>query len=152
MAISQLIINKISNILVGDPEVNEKWNDLTHISSFSDALKSFKLLFFFIKKLVYVIETVQAEFGDELMTKEQRIEYAAEILDTLVKFTGWAGWLEAFDGIIFKFAISQVVASLDDRFGSGSWFLNQDAKKNIDSNDLYIKLIQKEFGKILPKK
>ena len=57
------IISKIKQILLNDPEVKEKWDDLTHITSLGDALKSFKLLYFFITKLVYVIEVIQAQYS-----------------------------------------------------------------------------------------
>jgi hypothetical protein len=137
------IVEKIKRILLTDPEVKVKWDDLTHITSIADALNSFKLLFFFIKKLVYVIEIVQAEFGG--MEKEERIDYAAQVLDDLISFSGWAFWLEAVDYMFFKFAISQVVAALDDRYGTGSWFTNYDAIKNIDKDELYIKATRKEF-------
>lgn len=137
------IVEKIKRILLTDPEVKEKWDDLTHITSIADALNSFKLLFFFIKKLVYVIEIVQAEFGG--MEKEERIDYAAQVLDDLISFSGWAFWLEAVDYMFFKFAISQVVAALDDKYGTGSWFTNYDAIKNIDKDELYIKATRKEF-------
>lgn len=124
------IVLKIKEILYNDPEVKERWEDLVSITSFVDFLKSFKLIYFFIKKLVYVIEFIEAELGK--MSKEERIEYAAVVLDDLIVFSGWAAFIELIDGFIFKIAISQVVAALDDKFGNGSWFNNSIASSDID--------------------
>lgn len=140
---SDNIIEKIKNVLLNDPEVKEKWEDLTHIDSIADALKSFKLLYFFVKKLVYVIEMIQAEFG--AMTKEERIDYAAQVLDDLINFSGWAFWVEAVDYTIFKFMISQVVAALDDKFGTGSWFRNTMAVNAIDPSKNLESKIRSDF-------
>ena len=65
------IIEKLKRILLADPEVKEKWDDLIHITSIDDALKTFKLLYFFVKKLVYVIELVQVSYDS--ISKDERI-------------------------------------------------------------------------------
>ena len=137
------IIEKLKRILLADPEVKDKLKDLTSITSVADALKTFKLLYFFIKKLVYVVELIQAEFGG--MEKEQKVEVAAALLDDLIKFSGWAIFIETFDYLIFKLLISQVVAALDDRYGSESWFKNVDANSSIDYNNILISGVTKEF-------
>jgi len=137
------MVEKIKKILLNDPEVKEKWEDLTHISSIADALKTFKLLFFFITKLVYVIEIIQVEYSG--MTKEERIENAAQVLDDLIKFSGWAIFIEAFDYMIFKLVISQVVAALDDKYGSGSWFQNVAAAYEIDPDSKLSSAIKVEY-------
>lgn len=137
------IVEKLKRILLADPEVKEKMDDLIHITSIPDALKTFKLLYFFIKKLVYVIELIQVEFDG--LDKDKRIEIAAEMLDDLIKFSGWAIFIESFDYFIFKLLISQVVAALDDRYGNGSWFRNPEANASIDYNNILIASITKEF-------
>lgn len=127
------IISKIKQILLNDPEVKEKWDDLTHITSLGDALKSFKLLYFFITKLVYVIEVIQAQYSG--MSQDERIDYAAKTLDDLIQFKGWAIFMEPFDYMFFKFVISQVVAGLDSKYGTGHWFNNETAKASLDSGN-----------------
>jgi len=138
------IIEKLKRILLSDPEIKEKWDDLIHITSVGDALKTFKLLYFFIKKLVYIVEYVQVTYS--AMTKEERIEVASDLMDDLIKFSGWAVFLEAFDGMIFKLIISQVVAGLDDRYGSGNWFLNDEAVLDIDADSILVDISDSEFN------
>lgn len=140
----QTIVNKIKEILLEDQEIKDSWDDLTHISSLQDALKTPKLLYFFIQKLVYVIELIQAEFHS--ITKEERIEYAAQVLDDLISFSGWFFWLEALDYQIFKLIVSQIVVAIDEKFGSGSWFIKDSARVSIDPVTVLEDATKKKFA------
>lgn len=140
----QTIVNKIKEILFEDQEIKDSWDDLTHISSLQDALKTPKLLYFFIQKLVYVIELIQAKFHS--ITKEERIEYAAQVLDDLISFSGWFFWLEALDYQIFKLIVSQIVVAIDEKFGSGSWFIKDSARVSIDPVTVLEDATKKKFA------
>lgn len=138
------IYQKIKEALFNDPEVKEKWNDLIHIDSISDFLKSFKLLFWMAKKIVYVVELAQAEY--DAIDKSERIDLAAKLLDDIIVFDGWAKIFEPFDGFAFKLIISGAVNALDDKFGSGNWFKNTLASAELDNTGVLSSLLGNIFS------
>lgn len=138
------IVSTIKQILLEDPEVKEKWEDFRKIESFQDFLKSFSLGYFLIKKVVYVVELLQSRFG--AMEKEQRIEYAANVIDDLIQFKGWARIFEPFDGLVFKLLISAAVNYLDDFYGRGSWpQTSKRAAERFDVNKYHLNSAKKIF-------
>ena len=138
------LVEEIKKILKGDPELERQWEDFIHITSITDLLKSFKILFFFIRKIIYLVEYVQAELGQ--LEKDERLEVVVTVLDDLIQFKGWVVWIEAFDHILFELAVSQVVAALDNQFGTGSWFKIPEANKDIDTANFLIAGASKSFG------
>jgi hypothetical protein len=108
-------VAKVKELLFEDPDVKLQWEDLTHVDGFSDFLKSVKIIAWFSKRIVLVVETVQKHYN--LIPADKRIDVAAQVLDDLVKFKGWARMLEAFDEMLFKVIITMVVDQIDDRFG-----------------------------------
>jgi hypothetical protein len=122
------IISKVKEVLLNDPEVKAKWYQFTTIKSISDLLTAAKSLFWLAQRIVFLLEYVQKEIG--AMTKDERIEAAALLLDDLIVFKGWASVFELFDYMVFKLLISQAVAALDDKFGK-DWLTN-----NVVANEL----------------
>jgi len=111
----KLAVEKVKELLFEDPDVKLQWEDLTHVDGFTDFLKSIKIIAWFGKRIVLVVETVQKHYN--LIPANKRLEVAAAVLDDLIKFKGWSAWLEAFDEKIFKAILALIVDQLDDRFG-----------------------------------
>jgi len=115
----QEIYEIVKESLLNDPEVKSKWNDLVHITSVVDFLNSFSILYWFTKKVALAVEYVQAELGT--ISKEEKIDLAAKLLDDIIVFEGWATVFEPFDGFAFKLIISAAVNALNEKFGK-DWF------------------------------
>lgn len=116
----KVAVAKVKELLFSDAEAKTKWEDLTHISGWNDFWKSFSLVFWFGKRIVYCVEMVQKEYT--LCTEAERIEVAAEVLDDLVEFKGWMKILEPFDDKLFRIILSSAVAALNGQFGNGAWY------------------------------
>jgi hypothetical protein len=106
---------KAKNLLLQNDEFKSKLSDLVKVESLSDFLKSFKLIYDITKQVVYAVEIVQVEYN--LCSKEEKIDVAAELLDDIIDFKGWALFIEPFDGLIFKVIISGAVSALNDKLG-----------------------------------
>lgn len=112
-------IQKIKELLFDDDEFKEQLKDLVTITGFNDLLNSFVVFWSVLNKLVQAIEKVYKEY--HLISEEQRIEAAAEILDDLITFRGWLSIFEPFDTMLFKLLISAAVQALNDKYGHGNW-------------------------------
>ena len=103
------------NMLFNDPEMKTKLEDLTHISGAKDFLNTFPLLWWLLKRVVYVVEVVTVEFNQ--CSHEERLDVAAELLDELITFKGWLALFEPFDGLLFRLLLSAAVQALNDWLG-----------------------------------
>jgi len=108
-------IDKAKQLLFEDPEVKEKYEDLTNIAGWKDFLNTFPLLWFLIKRIVYAVELVEVQY--KLTTKDEKINVAAQLLDDLITFGGWLAIFEPFDNMLFKLIISAAVQALNDWWG-----------------------------------
>lgn len=112
-------IEKAKELLFQDPEVKEKIKDALHISGVKDFLNEFVVIWWLLKRVVFVIEQLYSEY--HMISESDRIDVASELADDLITFTGWLSPLELFDGILFKALISAAVNALNDKFGH-DWF------------------------------
>lgn len=85
-----------------------KWNWKNLISHIESVYK-------FVKKLVIYIEKQYKEYN--VISKGERIVYAAKVLDDTIEFKGFFAIVEAFDDQIFKALISLVVSAINDFIG-----------------------------------
>ncbi len=109
-------VEKAKDLIFENDEVKRVWNDLKSITSLADGLETPKHIRFLIMRVIEAIEIVEQEY--QKFTPEERIDIAAQILDDLIKFKGWASVFEAFDDQIFKFIIGFIYAELEEKFFS----------------------------------
>jgi len=126
---SSEVVAKVKEILLENEEIKTKWNAIGNIHSISDLVSSAKNLFFIISRAAYLLEYVQKELA--VISKEERIEIAAQLLDDLIVFKGWAVVFEPFDKMVFKLVVGQVVTALDNKFGN-DWLVNTAAQEELD--------------------
>jgi hypothetical protein len=103
-------------------QVKGKWEELLPWKSLSNWISNGRVLFDIIEDVVLCVEQTYREFDD--FSADQKVDYAAKILDDLFKFP-WI--LERLDQQIFKMLISMVVEALNKHFGH-DWSLALAAK------------------------
>jgi len=104
------IIEKIKELLINE-ETEDQIADVLKIDGFKDFLHGFAVIWEILQKVAAVVEYVWSEIGG--IDKKDRIEYAAEVLDDMIKFPFW---LEPFDKRLFMVGISAAVQSLNNAF------------------------------------
>lgn len=111
-------IEQAKELLLNNDETRQRIDGLT-FKSWAGAVDSIKDIWWLAKRVVYVVEILYSEYHN--ITEEQRIKVAAELLDELIQFGGWAVIFESIDGYAFEMVLSAAVQSLNEKYGKGSW-------------------------------
>ncbi len=136
----------MTNIDIIKENVNKTIDEIEKLKNQVDELKewnspvkiitNFKSICSFVINLVMLIELTINDIADELINfdKDQKLEAAAQLLDTYIKLPIWA---EPFDNYVYKCILSTVVTMLDTFIGK-KWDIEdiRSAINNPEKNNL----------------
>lgn len=93
-------------------KVKDQWGDLGSWKGFRTILQNIKIFKDILETVVLAVEQTWNEFDE--FPREEKLDYAAKVLDDLIPFPGILEW---FDQKIFKLILSLAVVWLNDRYG-----------------------------------